>query len=300
VEEVVESMRDAFDARIDQLPWMSAETKIAAREKLRTFQPKIGYPERWRDYSALDIRAGDAFGNLQRSIEYEWRRQIDRLDHPVDRSEWFLAAFTVDAYYNPDWNQLEFPAAILQPPFFDPAADPAVIYGGIGAVIGHEMGHGLDDQGARRDARGMLRDWWSEGDVQRFNALGDRLVAQYSSYSPLPGICVNGRLTLGENIGDLGGLQIAYEAYQRSLSGRPAPVIDGITGDQRFFLAFGQIWKRVWREQSLRNLVLSDTHAPPKYRVNGVVRNLDAWHAAFDVQPGDALYLAPSDRILIW
>lgn len=299
-EQLVEHMREAFAGRIDQLPWMSLETKIAARRKLRAFRAKIGYPDRWRDYSGLDIRPGDAFGNLQRSIEHEWRRQISRLDGPADRSEWFLTTFTVDAYYNPDWNEIQFPAAILQPPFFDPGADSAVNYGAIGAVIGHEMGHGFDDQGARRDARGLLRNWWSGDDMQRFEALGDRLVAQYDTYSPLPGIHVNGRLTLGENIADLGGLQVAYDAYRRSLAGRSAPVIDGLTGDRRFFLAYGQIWKRVWRDEALRNLLLSDTHAPPHYRVNGVVRNQDAWYEAFDVQPTDALYLAPEARVLIW
>lgn len=238
VEQLVENMRRAFGARIDRLPWMSPETKVAAREKLHSFRPKIGYPDRWRDYSRLEIRPGDAFGNLERAIEHEWRRQISRLDVPADRSEWFLTTLTVDAYYNPDWNEIQFPAAILQPPFFDPGADAAVNYGAIGAVIGHEMGHGFDDQGARRDARGLLRDWWSGGDVQRFEALGDRLAAQYDVYSPLPGMHVNGRLTLGENIADLGGLQVAYEAYRRSLAGQSPPVIDGVTGDQRFFLAY--------------------------------------------------------------
>lgn len=299
-ETLVEQLRSAFGRRIEQLGWMSAETKRLAHEKLRTFRPKLGYPERWRDYAALDIRPGDAFGNLERAIEHEWRRQIARLDHPGDRSAWFLPTFTVDAYYNPEWNEIEFPAAILQPPFFDPAADAAVNYGAIGAVIGHEMGHGFDDQGARRDAQGRLRNWWSQDDVRRFNALGDRLAVQYDGYAPLPGIHVNGRLTLGENIADLGGLQVAYEAYRASLDGRPAPVIDGLTGEQRFFIAYGQIWKRAMREEALRNLILSDTHSPPQFRVNGVVRNHDAWYAAFDVQPGDALYLAPADRVLIW
>lgn len=299
-EQLVENMRQAFGARIDQLPWMSPETKVAAREKLRSFRPKIGYPDRWRDYSQLEIRPGDAFGNVERAIEHEWRRQISRLEAPVDRGEWFLTTFTVDAYYNPDWNEIQFPAAILQPPFFDASADPAVNYGAIGAVIGHEMGHGFDDQGARRDARGRLRDWWSEPDVARFEGLGDRLTAQYDTYSPLPGMHVNGRLTLGENIADLGGLQVAYEAYRRSRAGRSPAVIDGVSGDQRFFLAYGQIWKRAWREEALRNLLLSDTHAPPQYRVNGVVRNHDAWYEAFGVRPGDALYLPSSERVLIW
>ncbi len=297
---LVENMRRAYGARIDQLSWMSAETKAAAHEKLRTFRPKIGYPDRWRDYSPYEVRPGDAFGNAQRSSAYEWNRQIARINQPTDRDEWGITTFTVDAYYNPTWNEIVFPAAILQPPFFDPAADPAVIYGGIGAIIGHEMGHGFDDQGARQDARGVLRDWWNADDVRRFNALGDKLVAQYNSYSPLVGIHVNGRLTLGENIGDLGGLQVAREAYLISLNGQPAPVIEGFTGDQRFFLGYGQIWKRITRDEALRNLILADPHSPPQYRVNGVVRNHDAWYAAFNVQPSDALYLAPADRVLIW
>jgi predicted metalloendopeptidase len=300
MQQLVENMRRAYGARIDQLSWMSAETKTAAHEKLRTFRPKIGYPDRWRDYSPYDVRAGDAFGNAQRSSAYEWNRQIERINQPTDRDEWGITTFTVDAYYNPTWNEIVFPAAILQPPFFDPAADPAVIYGGIGAIIGHEMGHGFDDQGARQDARGVLRDWWNGEDVRRFNALGDKLVAQYNTYSPLPGIHVNGRLTLGENIGDLGGLQVAREAYLISLNGQAPPIIDGFSGDQRFYLGYGQIWKRLSRDEALRNLVLSDPHSPPQYRVNGVVRNHDAWYAAFNVQPGDALYLAPADRVLIW
>jgi putative endopeptidase len=300
MQQLVENMRRAYGARIDQLSWMSAETKTAAHEKLRTFRPKIGYPDRWRDYSPYEVRTGDAFGNAQRSSAYEWNRQIERINQPTDRDEWGITTFTVDAYYNPTWNEIVFPAAILQPPFFDPAADPAVIYGGIGAIIGHEMGHGFDDQGARQDARGVLRDWWNAEDVRRFSALGDKLVAQYNAYSPLPGVHVNGRLTLGENIGDLGGLQVAREAYLISLNGQPSPVIDGFSGDQRFYLGYGQIWKRLSRDEALRNLVLSDPHSPPQYRVNGVVRNHDAWYAAFNVEPGDALYLAPADRVLIW
>ncbi|MEZ5996719.1 MAG: M13 family metallopeptidase [Hyphomonadaceae bacterium] len=298
--ELVENMRRAYGERINTLTWMSEETKAAAREKLATFRPKIGYPDRWRDYSAYEVRAGDAFGNLQRSAAYEWRRQIGRLDQPTDRDEWYMSTFTVNAYYNPSWNEIVFPAAILQPPYFDPAADAAVIYGGIGSVIGHEMGHGFDDQGAKSDAHGVLRDWWSADDVTRFSALVDELAAQYDTFSPFPGIHVNGRLTLGENIGDLGGLEVAYQAYKISLNGQEAPVLDGITGDQRFFLGYGQGWKRLTRDAALRNQILSNPHSPAQYRVNGVVRNHDAWYAAFDVQPGDALYLAPEDRVHIW
>jgi putative endopeptidase len=300
MQQLVENMRAAYGARIDQLDWMSGETKVVAHEKLRSFRPKIGYPDKWRDYSPYEVRNGDAFGNAQRSTAYEWNRQIQRITQPTDRDEWYITTFTVDAYYNPTWNEIVFPAAILQPPFFDPAADPAVIYGGIGAIIGHEMGHGFDDQGAKQDAHGVLRDWWSAEDVRRFGERTHKLADQYDTYSPLPGINVNGRLTLGEDIGDLGGLQVAREAYKLSLNGQPAPLIDGFTGDQRFYLGYGQIWKRKTRDEALRNLILSDPHAPPQYRVNGVVRNHDAWYDAFNVQPGDKLYLAPAERVTIW
>jgi predicted metalloendopeptidase len=279
---------------------MSPDTKVVAREKLASFRPKIGYPDRFRDYSALEIRAGDAFGNARRAAVFEYNRNLKRLNDPTDREEWGMTPQTVNAYYNPVFNEICFPAAILQPPFFDPNADPAVNYGAIGGVIGHEMGHGFDDQGAKSDARGVLRDWWNERDVAAFTALGDKLVGQYNQFEPLPGIKVNGRLTLGENIGDLGGLQVAHRAYQISLNGGTAPKIDDISGDQRFFLGWGQVWKQAIRDQRLRNQVLSDPHSPAQYRVNGVVRNIDAWYTAFDVQPGDALYLPPSDRVQIW
>ncbi|MFT3728763.1 MAG: M13 family metallopeptidase [Terricaulis sp.] len=300
IQELVENMRAAYGARIDQLTWMSPETKVAAHEKLRTFRPKVGYPDKWRDYSGYEVRAGDAFGNVQRASAAEWQRQIARINQPADRGEWFMTTFTVNAYYNPTWNEIVFPAAILQPPYFDPAADAAVIYGEIGATIGHEMGHGFDDQGAKQDAQGVLRDWWNAEDVRRFSALGDKLVKQFNAFEPLPGIHINGRLTLGENIGDLGGLQVAYEAYKLSLKGQPAPVIDGMTADQRFFIGYGQSWMTKQRDEQLRNQLLSNEHAPAKYRVNGVVRNLDNWYSAFNVQPGDPLYLAPADRVLIW
>jgi putative endopeptidase len=300
MQELVENLRRAYGERIDQLSWMSPETKVVAREKLASFRPKIGYPDRFRDYSALEIRAGDAFGNARRAAVFEYNRNLKRLNDPTDREEWGMTPQTVNAYYNPVFNEICFPAAILQPPFFDPNADPAVNYGAIGGVIGHEMGHGFDDQGAKSDARGVLRDWWNERDVAAFTALGDKLVGQYNQFEPLPGIKVNGRLTLGENIGDLGGLQVAHRAYQISLNGGTAPKIDDISGDQRFFLGWGQVWKQAIRDQRLRNQVLSDPHSPAQYRVNGVVRNIDAWYTAFDVQPGDALYLPPSDRVQIW
>ncbi|MGE0044376.1 MAG: M13 family metallopeptidase [Hyphomonadaceae bacterium] len=300
MQQLVENLRTAYGRRIDQITWMSPETKVVAREKLATFRPKIGYPDRWRDYSAYEVRADDAFGNSKRAAVYAWNYDLARVNQRTDRDEWGMTPQTVNAYYNPVFNEIVFPAAILQPPFFDPNADPAVNYGGIGGVIGHEMGHGFDDQGARSDAQGVLRDWWNEEDVRRFTALGDRLVAQYDQYEPLPGIRVNGRLTLGENIGDCGGLQVAHEAYMISLNGETPPVLEGVTGAQRFFLGWGQVWKQLIREARLRNQVLSDPHAPAQYRINGVVRNLDAWYAAFDVQPADALYLAPADRVQIW
>ena len=292
---LVQNLRAAYGDRIDRVSWMSAEAKVVAREKLGTFRPKIGYPDRWKDYSALDVRAGDAYGNAKRRQVWEHDIDVGRLSRPSDRDEWFMTPQTVNAYYNSTFNEIVFPAAILQPPFFDPHADPAVNYGAIGGVIGHEMGHGFDDQGAKSDARGVLRDWWSPQDVERFHAVTDRLVEQYNGFTPLPGISVNGRLTLGENIGDNGGLQVAYHAYTLSLNGQPAAPRDGVSSDQRFFLGWAQVWRSLIRDEALRNQVLTDPHAPAEYRVNGVVRNMDAWYGAFDVQPGDALYSGAGD-----
>lgn len=297
---LVENMRRAYGDRIDGLSWMSAETKTVAHEKLRTFRPKIGYPDRWRDYSALEMRAGDAYGNNKRFQIFDWNHDLERLGKPSDRDEWFITPQTVNAYYNPVFNEIVFPAAILQPPFFDPNADAAVNYGGIGGVIGHEMGHGFDDQGAKSDAQGVLRDWWSAADVEAFGHLVDKLAAQYDAYEPLPGIHVNGRLTSGENIGDNGGLQVAYYAYGLSREGQPAPEIEGVTGDQRFFLGWAQVWRALIRDQALRNQVLTDPHSPAVYRVNGTVRNMSVWYDAFNVQPDDALHLAPDQRVEIW
>jgi putative endopeptidase len=297
---LVENMRRAYAERIAQLPWMSAETKRAAAEKLATFRPKIGYPDHWRDYAALEVRRGDAFGNATRAALFEWHRDVDRLGKPTDRDEWHMTPQTVNAYYNPTFNEIVFPAAILQPPFFDPAADLAVNYGGIGGVIGHEMGHGFDDQGSKSDAHGVQRPWWNDADVAAFQKLTLRLAEQYSAFEPLPGIRVNGRLTLGENIGDLGGLSVAHAAYHLALGKRRAPVLEGLSGEQRFFLGWAQVWREVDRDESLRNRVLSDTHSPSQYRVNGVVRNVDAWYEAFGIKPGDALYLPPAERVHIW
>ncbi len=300
MQQLVENLRQAYGTRIRGVDWMSPDTKKTALLKLATFRPKIGYPDKWRDYSALQVSRGDAFGNAVRASVFEWQRQLQRLNKPTDREEWGMSPQTVNAYYNPVFNEIVFPAAILQPPFFDPAADPAVNYGAIGGVIGHEMGHGFDDQGAKSDQNGVLRAWWSDRDVAAFQKLGDRLADQYSAFEPLPGIKVNGRLTLGENIGDLGGLTVAHAAYRLTLADKPAPVLDGFSGDQRFFLSWAQVWRTLYRDQSLRNQTLSDPHSPAMYRVNGVVRNVDAWYAAFGVQPGDALYLKPEDRVHIW
>jgi len=297
---LVENLRHAYGARIRAVPWMTAETKAAAAEKLATFRPKIGYPDRWRDYSALEVRRDDAFGNATRAELFAWRREARRLDQPTDRDEWGMTPQTVNAYYNPTFNEIVFPAAILQPPFFDPAADPAVNYGAIGAVIGHEMGHGFDDQGSKSDARGVLRPWWQERDVVEFQKFTGRLAEQYGAFEPLPGIKVNGRLTLGENIGDLGGIEAAHEAYHVALGRRTAPVLEGLTGEQRFFLGYAEVWRVLYRDEALRNLLISDPHSPGQYRVNGVVRNVDAWYAAFGVKPTDRLYLPPAERVHIW
>ena len=297
---LVENLRRAYGERITNLPWMSAETKNVALEKLAAFRPKIGYPDQWRDYGALEIRPGDAFGNQTRAAVFAWERVRQRIDRPTDRNEWNMTPQTVNAYYNATFNEIVFPAAILQAPFFDPLADDAINYGAIGGVIGHEMGHGFDDQGSKSDAKGILRTWWRSEDEEAFKTLVSGLASQYDVYEALPGLHVNGRLTLGENIGDLGGLSVAYEAYRLSLNGQEPPVLGGLTGDQRFFLAWAQVWRSLIREPRLRNQVMSDSHSPAEFRVNGVVRNVDAWYRAFDVQEGQRLFLAPGDRVRIW
>ena len=300
VRALVENLRAAYAQHLRTLPWMTPATRQVALEKLTAFRPKLGYPDKWRDYSALSIVKGDAFGNAVRAQVFEWRREVLRLPGPTDRDEWGMTPQTINAYYNPTFNEVVFPAAILQPPFFDPHADPAVNYGAIGAVIGHEMGHGFDDQGAKSDAHGVLRTWWAAEDTTAFHRRTDELARQYDAFTVLPGLNVNGHLTLGENIGDLGGISVAYEAYHRALGGRPAPARDGLSGDQRFFLAFAQIWRSNDRPEALRAQVLSNPHSPPRFRVNGVVRNVDAWYEAFAVQPGAALYLPPAERVHIW
>lgn len=298
--DLVENLRAAMDVRIDALEWMGPETKVQAKDKLASFRPKIAYPDVWRDRSGIDIVAGDLFQSARNISAFNQADAAARLKRPSDRERWGMTPQTVNAYYNAQFNEIVFPAAILQPPFFDPAADPAVNYGGIGAVIGHEMGHGFDDQGSKSDGKGIQRNWWTDEDRANFDVKTDALAAQYDAFEPVPGHFVDGRFTLGENIGDLGGLSMAYHAYKLSLDGKEAPVIDGLTGDQRFFLAWAQVWKRKTRDEALVNLLKSDPHSPGEFRVNGVVRNMDEWYEAFGVQEGDAMYLPPEERISIW
>ena len=300
MQELVADLRAALSERIDALDWMTPETKTRAHEKLAAFTPKIGYPDKWKDYSALVIRRDDLLGNVRRASEWQWNYEIARLDKPVDRAEWQMTPQEINAYYNPSNNEIVFPAAILQPPFFDPHADAAVNFGAIGAVIGHEIGHGFDDQGRKFGPDGAMQDWWTPKDADVFIARTARLIKEYSGFEALPGLKVNGANTVGENIGDLGGLNMAHEAYRISLKGQPAPVIDGLSGDQRFFLAYAQVWRSKYREGALRELVMSDVHSPDYFRVNGPLPNIDAWYAAFGVQPGDKLYIAPAERVRIW
>lgn len=300
MEKLVGTLRLALGERIDTSTWMTQETKKRAREKLAAFNEKIGYPSRWKDYGALEVVRGDAFGNAERVSLWDWRRQLARIDKPVDRDEWGMEPSTVNAYYNPQNNEIVFPAAILQPPFFDPNADDAVNYGGIGVVIGHEMSHGFDDQGRKFGPDGRLTDWWTAQDATTFTARAMRVIAEYSTFEALPGLFVKGQNTIGENIADLGGLNIALQGYHHSLRGDAAPVVDGLSGDQRFFLSFAQVWQQKERDSALRNQVMSDRHSPAYFRVNGTLPNMDAWYVAFSVQPGDKLYVPPGDRLVIW
>jgi endothelin-converting enzyme/putative endopeptidase len=299
--ELIVNLRGALEERLRRNAWMDDATRTQALAKLAAFDPRIGAPEHFIDYSSIRVDPDDLLGNVLRAAEFDWNLQVSRLPNPVDRSLWSMTPQTINAYYSPLTNQITFPAAILQPPFFNPSADPAVNYGAIGAVIGHEIGHGFDDQGRRFDASGRLRDWWTPETDRRFTEATARLREQYNGYAAIPGLNVNGQLTMGENIGDLGGLEMAYAAYQRYIAahGQP-PVIDGLTGDQRFFLAFAQVWRSQIREGALRERVLTDPHSPPEWRVNGVVRNVDAWYRAFNIQPGDRLYLPPEQRVHIW
>jgi len=296
----VQNVIKAYHASIDTLEWMSPDTKKAAHEKLNKFTPKIGYPDKWKDYSKLEIKAGDLVGNYKAAAVFAYGQMRDKLGKPVDRSEWFMTPQTVNAYYNPVNNEIVFPAAILQPPFFNMDADDAVNYGGIGAVIGHELGHGFDDQGAKFDGDGNLRNWWTDSDKAEFEKRGKQLVEQYNQYEPLPGMHVNGQLTLGENIGDLGGLTVALKAYKLSLEGKDAPVIDGFTGEQRFFLSWSQVWRRKGREEYMRNMLVTDPHSPSEFRVIGIVSNIPEFYTAFGVKEGDKMYIAPEKRVKIW
>ncbi|MEZ9822651.1 M13 family metallopeptidase [Shewanella sp. 10N.286.45.A1] len=297
--ELVENLRTAMGQRIDELDWMGDETKVNAHAKLAAFNPKIGYPDVWQEFDGLVLTNKDLVGNIHNLREYFKADSVAKELKKTDRNRWGMTPQRVNAYYNSSFNEIVFPAAILQPPFFDPNADAAVNYGGIGAVIGHEMGHGFDDQGSKSDANGIQRNWWTDADRAAFEAKADQLAAQYSKYEPIPDNFVNGRNSLGENIGDVGGLSMAYHAYKLSLNGKEAPVIDGVTGDQRFFLAWAQVWKEKRTEQSMLNQLRAGTHAPGRYRAQAP-RNHDAWYKAFDVKPGDALYLTEEERVRIW
>lgn len=298
--ELVENLKLAFAQRIETLPWMGAGTKKQALEKLKKFNTKIGYPDVWKSYDALKISGESLATNMLAAAEFETQRDLDKLGGPIDRHEWYMTPQTINAYYSPTMNEIVFPAAILQPPFFNLQADDAVNYGAIGAVIGHEISHGFDDKGSKFDGNGNLRNWWTEEDRAEFDKRAQGLVQQYNTYMPVEGMAINGELTLGENIGDLGGLSVAHAAYRLSLGDQEAPVIDGLTGDQRFFLGWGQIWRRLYRDAELRKRLLTDPHSPSQYRVNGIVRNMDAFYEAFPIQPDDPLYLAPEARVRIW
>ncbi len=300
MEKLVGNLLLAYKQSIDTLDWMSPETKKEAQAKLATFTPKIGYPNKWRDYSGLNITKGDAVGNLRNARMYAAQFELNKLGKPVDRDEWGMTPQTVNAYYNPELNEIVFPAAILQPPFFNAKADDAVNYGGIGAVIGHEISHGFDDQGAQYDGAGNLRDWWTKEDHDKFAAKTAVLVKQYSAFSPIPGYNVNGELTLGENIADNSGLAIAYKAYKLSLGGKPAPVIGGLTGDQRFFMGFAQVWRGKMREATMIARLKTDPHSPGEIRANGSLRNMQGFYDAYKLKEGDKMFLAPAERVSIW
>jgi putative endopeptidase len=300
MEALVGDIRTALAARIRKLDWMGPETKQKALEKLGKFNVKIGYPERWRDYSTLEIVDGDLYGNVERATAFDWNYRTRRLNQPVDRSEWEMTPATINAYYSSTKNEIVFPAAILQPPFFDPDGDAAINYGGIGGVIGHEIIHGFDDQGRKSDGDGRLAEWWTKDDEAKFMVQAERLGKQYSELEILPGAKINGDLTMGENIADLGGLLLALDAYRLSLKGQPAPVIDGLTGDQRVFLGWAQVWRAKYRDDLMKQILVSDPHAPPLARVDIPARNIDAFYEAFGVKPGDPMYVPPEQRVRIW
>jgi len=297
---MIQNLIKAYEVSILELEWMSDVTKQQALDKLHKFTPKIGYPDKWIDYSKLEIVAGDLVANIKNGADFAYNREIDKLDKPVDKTEWGMTPQTVNAYYNPVWNEIVFPASILQPPFFNVYADDAVNYGGIGAVIGHEIGHGFDDSGRRFDGDGILRDWWTEEDTVKFDERKNALAAQYDGYEVVDGLTINGQFTSGENIGDLGGLSIAYLAYKLSLDGKEAPVIDGWSGDQRLFLGWAQVWRSKTRDAEAKRRLTVDPHSPPKFRANGAAVNIPAFYAAFDVKEGDGMYLTPEERVKIW
>ncbi len=300
MEEMIQNLIKGFKVSINQLEWMTPETKIAAQEKLSKFTYKIGYPDKWKDYSDLEIAADDLVGNYLRYAQFAYADMINKLGKPIDRTEWHMTPQTVNAYYNPVMNEIVFPAAILQPPFFNMEADDAVNYGGIGAVIGHEISHGFDDQGAKYDGDGNLRNWWSDKDREEFQKRGKQLSEQYSGFEALPGKYVNGDLTLGENIGDLGGLTVAQLSYKLSLNGKEAPIIDGLTGDQRLFIGWSQVWRRNYRDEELADRLMTDPHSPSHFRAMGTPRNIEAFYQAFDVKENDEMFLAPNERVKIW
>ncbi len=302
MEKLVADLRSAMKARIEHLTWMGPETRARALDKLAKFNVKIGYASKWRDYSSLQIKEGDLVGNSERAAMFDWARDVKRIGQPVDKQEWGMTPQTVNAYYQSTKNEVVFPAAILQPPFFDPNADPAVNYGGIGAVIGHEISHGFDDQGRKSDGSGMLRDWWAPEDAAKFEAQAARLGAQYEAvkFPQLPGLHIIGRLTMGENIGDLGGILLGYDAYKISLNGQPAPVLDGFTGEQRVFLGWAQVWRTLMRDDTLRQLITTNPHSPGEVRAFAPLRNVDAWYEAFNVKEGDVNYVKPEERVRIW
>jgi len=300
MEALVKNLLAAYKQSIDKLDWMSPATKKEAQAKLAKFTPKIGYPNKWKDYSALVVARDDLVGNVMRSREVEYNRELNKLGKPIDRDEWGMTPQTINAYYNPEMNEIVFPAAILQPPFFDANADDAVNYGGIGAVIGHEISHGFDDQGSQYDGNGNLRDWWTAADHKNFEAKTKMLVNQYNQFEPIPGYHVNGELTLGENIADNSGLAIAYKAYKISLKGKKPPVIDGLTGDQRLYMGWAQVWRMKMREQQQIQQVKTDPHSPGQFRANGTLRNQPGFYDAFKVKQGDKMYLAPQERVIIW
>jgi predicted metalloendopeptidase len=300
MDRMVGNLIEAYHRAFQDNDWMSPQTKQKALAKLATFSSKIGYPKKWRDYSSLEIRRDDLVGNVQHATTFEWNRMLAKLGKPVDRDEWHMTPQTINAYYAANMNEIVFPAAILQPPFFNLAADDAVNYGSIGAVIGHEIGHGFDDQGSKWDGAGNLANWWTPADRAEFDKRSAALAAQYDRFEPFPGFKVNGRFTLGENIGDLSGLTIAYAAYRSALGGKEAPVIDGLTGDQRFFLGFAQVWRCKYRDDDLKNRLTVDPHSPAEYRANGTPRNVAGFYSAFGVKEGDRMYLPPGQRVKIW